>query len=102
MKATALTASSLNVTWELNPVNNVNAMLAHVLSYECDSNASKRTKVIDDVSTTSRKIDELLGGTPYVVHVSTYGRNGVKSPNSKAVRVKTLESGKRKFLWSTE
>jgi len=92
VEATALTASSLNITWELNPVNNVNAMLAHVLSYESDASSSKRTKVIDDVSTTCRKIDELLGGTPYVVHVSTYGRNGIKSPNSKAVRVKTLES----------
>ena len=97
VKAKALSATALNVTWQPNPINNENAILAHVVFYQCNTSGcqrEKKQKVIDEVSATSRKIDQLFGGTPYLVYLSTYGQTGVKSANSKVVRAKTLESGK--------
>ncbi|XP_065063806.1 protogenin B-like [Rhopilema esculentum] len=95
VKAVALSATSVNVTWQPNPLNNNNAVLAHIVFYEYFTSSLKRAKkerVVGEVSATHWKIDQLLGGRLYSIYLSTYGRNGQKSGNSQVARVRTLES----------
>ena len=93
-----MSASSLNISWQLNPINNEQAILAHVVVYEYNTSAStraKKQKVIDEASATSCIISRLFGGIPYLVYLSTYGQTMMKKiAKSETVRVRTLESGK--------
>ena len=105
VKAVAISATSVNVTWQPNPLNNNNAVLAHIVFYEYFTSSLKRAKkerVVGEVSATHWKIDQLLGGRLYFIYLSTYGRNGQKSSNSQVARVRTLESGKfSRFYYGT-
>ena len=93
----ALSSSVIKVSWQANPVNNNNAILTHIVSYEDGLSTSSnrlKEKVLDEISVTELTIGRLFGGTVYSVYLTTYGKNSIKSHKSQTVRVKTLESRK--------